>query len=94
MAAIFGTEFNSVQTQPHIEVNGSHEIACVSLSRAQPAQDMNTGESSGTGRIVIGGTKGANLVTIVRNFRIETRNFSTNDGQSTLDGCAGLKGPH
>ena len=32
---------------------------------------------------------GANLVTIVRNFRIETRDFTTNDDGSTLDGCIG-----
>jgi hypothetical protein len=30
-----------------------------------------------------------NLVTNVRNFRIESRNFTTNDDQSTLDGCIG-----
>ena len=29
----------------------------------------------------------ANLVTIVRKFRIESRNFTTDDDQSTLDGC-------
>ena len=32
---------------------------------------------------------GANLVTIVRNFWIENRNFTTNDDGSTLDGCVG-----
>ena len=32
---------------------------------------------------------GANLVTIIRNFRIETRDFTNNDDGSTLDACVG-----
>ena len=36
---------------------------------------------------------GANLVTMLRGFRIENRNFTTNDDGSTLDGCIG-GGPH